>query len=186
MPRPEEFYCPTLTVVLGYMISESLDALTEIFQSAYNQFFQEFLSMAPQCPACHHTHIHYFDHCKRYVYIDTAYSFQFIICRIQCENCHKISRILPPFIIRFKRYFFGFLFELFQQLIEKKVSLYRLVQKYSIDKRLLRTWKNQYHKWHEDRQIALDIPWNQIRNLQDFSLHYFTTYGCGWMQNFPA
>ncbi len=58
------------------------------------------------CPCCKDGHLQYRDHCPRISRVKGGDATWFWIPRCQCDNkgCHKIHRMLPDFMIKFKQY----------------------------------------------------------------------------------
>lgn len=150
-------------------------------QTAYDRFFNDFLSMHPSCPKCNHTAIVFYDVCSREVYLNHTYSFTLQISRVRCANCSCLSRILPDYVIPHKRYVVG----LICLALDVTQSVRSVSNRTALSTKLIRYWRTQYKKWHEVGLQALmgHLP---LEEYPVFLQSYKESYGYAFMQVLTA
>lgn len=155
--------------------------MERLLQESYEKNFTDYLTMCPCCPKCLSTRVNFFDLCTRYVYIDAFITYLLQISRVKCTDCLHISRILPPYLIPFKRYILSFVCKV----IHSTQTKAGLSKEYRISRRLIGYWQNQFRKWHElgVTVIELSFPLDDYTPFQSRYQKEFTYY---FMQVLPA
>jgi hypothetical protein len=153
-------------------------------QHRYNLFFDEFMRMHPECPHCHSTEITDHGKVERNIYLSSSEHVILWIHRVRCHNprCGKTARILPPDVIKFKRYALDFI----KQVIELTDSFTApAIEKLThVSRSLVSYWYKQFTTWHEVGLHALGLRLDEP-NIEAFQNQYKEQFGYDFLQVIP-
>lgn len=137
-------------------------------QQKYNQFVVDAQS-AVSCPHCMNSvdltrHGEY----RRWLYWSHSVRLSIMVTRLRCHACDKTFVLLPPNVVPYKRYVLASILEAVN--LVSTSSVYFAEISLDIAAHGIRTWRNQFNRWHKMLCITDDIPLNQpVKASQRYS-----------------
>lgn len=158
--------------------TKEFQSFVSIIQSKYDAYFSSKRHLF-RCPSCSSSHLHLHATYSREVYLSWSIHTTLQVNRLRCDSCGRTFVVLPPFLIKFKRYILHF--------YVRATTLLQSKSKYFIHKQLhlslgyIRYLFLQFHHFHQDALFAMQITLPPP-NLNTFAELYYKKYSYAFMQ----